>query len=91
MTRKFVGWLLVGVGAGCGLTFLGLVAFYTQTQPRSPSPEIGQVIPMNDHGTVVFLSSFQNFWLTFLLIATPLVLVVAGLVLSPMTWDRSKD
>lgn len=51
-----LGYMLVVVALGAGVTYFVLVDHYARTLPRSPRPESGAVIPLHDHGTRVFLT-----------------------------------
>jgi hypothetical protein len=37
-----------------------LYDFYGRTRPRQPEPSLGRIIPLNNHGTVVFLTKGED-------------------------------
>jgi hypothetical protein len=54
---RLLGYMLLVVGLGAGITYFVLVDRYVRILPRSPRPESGAVIPMDVHGTRVFLTN----------------------------------
>ncbi len=46
--------LLAGVAVVCLLCWVGFTEYWVYSRPRMPQPELGRVLPVNDHGTVVY-------------------------------------
>ncbi|MGH7193575.1 MAG: hypothetical protein ACREJM_08595, partial [Candidatus Saccharimonadales bacterium] len=61
-----LGYSLLVLGCSMLLGSIYLQVHYAATSPRSPRPAIGKVIPMNAHGTTVFLTGFQDSMLSWL-------------------------
>jgi hypothetical protein len=58
--KKVLGVVLVVAGIGSGLGVFLLSQHYAHTRPRMPEPSAGRIIPMNLHGTVVFLDRSED-------------------------------
>jgi hypothetical protein len=71
---RVLGYLVMALGLGSSLTYVFLVETYVRTLPRSPQAETGMVIPLSEHGAIVFLTQSQNAALWYL--------ILAGIVLS---------
>ena len=53
--------VLAAALAAAGLVAaFGLTMYFVRTLPRTPDPAVGRVIPMNEHGTFVYLNSAEN-------------------------------
>ena len=59
--RRLLGFLLVVISLSAGAEYFVLVSHYARSLPQSPRSESGAVIPMDDHGTRVFLTNPQQY------------------------------
>jgi hypothetical protein len=78
--RKGLGILLVAACFGCLFYRVGLTYQYSATLPRSPQPESGRTHPINNHGTVVYLTNRESTEMDLLFFA-PFVLGPIGGIL----------
>lgn len=84
--RRVFGYALVITAFGAGLTYLVLVSHYARTLPGSTRPGSGEIIPMNVHGTVVFLTASQRSILWGLQLGAVILGALGGLFL---VWRKS--
>jgi hypothetical protein len=85
--KKWAGYTLGALGILSGFLSLYLEMQYGASRPRSPQPNAGRVIAMNDHGTLVFLTGSENGLLWALRIGG-ITLVASGGILE--IWARKK-
>jgi hypothetical protein len=79
--KRILGFLLVVIGLGAGASDFYLINYYASVLPRSQIPEEGRVIPMNDHGVVIFLNKTQDSLVTWLQVTAVIVAAVGGLLI----------
>jgi hypothetical protein len=58
--RKIAGMLFAVVATGSIILNLYLWTYYTHTRPTRPVQSTGQVIPLNNHGAIVFLNKKED-------------------------------
>jgi hypothetical protein len=66
--RKLLGYAAIGFGAAMASAHLYLYNLYITGLPRLPQPATGNLIPLNHHGSLVFINSWQSatlIWLQF--------------------------
>ena len=80
--RRLLGALLIAVALGGGLSYFAVVDHYARTSPRTPQPERGAVITMDDHGARVFLTASQWHVLWALQLGAVAVGAVGGLLVA---------
>ncbi len=57
---KMLGTVLVILGFTLMFVDFYFEYYYADTRPRVAQPAAGRVIPLNNHGTVVFLTKSEN-------------------------------
>jgi hypothetical protein len=80
---------LMCVISGC-LAF-GLPYHYAATRPRTPTPSEGRVLPMANHGVVVYLTDAEDQMLFVYFLACTLSGIFSGLLLSTVRRVELKD
>jgi hypothetical protein len=62
LLRKLVRWInkLSSVMSLLCLTFYALMASGFKNLPRTPQPVTGRIVPVNNHGGLVYLTVFQH-------------------------------
>lgn len=58
MVRRIVGYVCFAMFFAALFIHLLLYTYYATTRPRHPEP--GRVIPLDEHGTVVYLTRQEN-------------------------------
>jgi hypothetical protein len=69
LVKQFAAVLLIALGLGCSAFYLGLIVHYSNVLPRTPQPQLGRIYPINNHGTVVYLTEHEQSELTLLFFA----------------------
>lgn len=69
LVKRFAAVLLIALGLGCFAFHAGLVVHYSNVLPRTPQPQLGRTYPINNHGTVVYLTEHEQSELTWLFFA----------------------
>lgn len=87
--RRIFGRIIIIMGILMEFAAVYLVDYYTAVQPKSPQPGFGQVLPLNNHGTIVFLSERESGALWALRIGG-LVLIACGGFLEASGLKRKK-
>jgi hypothetical protein len=82
--KKLLGYMMIAIGLGGGLTYVYAFDYFKATAPRSPKPEEGEIYALNNHGTVVFLSNSQRWVLTIIGVAGVAVAAVGGLIIKSL-------
>jgi hypothetical protein len=77
--RKIAGTALVVVAAGSLAFNLFLWSYYSQTRPRQPIQITGQIIPLNNHGSVVFLNKEEDWLMAVTWYGSGALLILGGL------------
>ncbi|MES0095394.1 hypothetical protein [Mesorhizobium sp. M0030] len=67
--KRFAAVLLIALGLGSFAFHAGLMVYYSNVLPRDPRPEFGRTYPINNHGTVVYLTECEQPELTWLYFA----------------------
>lgn len=78
--RQLLGYLLIAAALGAGAEYFMLVDHYARILPRSPQPQSGQIIPLDDHGTRVFLNDSQQHTLWALQLGAVVTGALGGLL-----------
>ncbi len=76
--KKFSGGLLIGVACFLGTFWLYLQSYYANEYPRTPNISIGRVVPLNVHGTVVYLTETEQSTLTWVFLGAMVCGVCGG-------------
>ena len=63
--RKVGAIVLIAGSALLAIYWLYLIYSYDGSMPRAPQPHDGRVYPLNTHGSIVYLTKSQHYWLTF--------------------------
>jgi hypothetical protein len=66
LVKRFSAVLLIALGLGCSFFYAGLIVHYSNVLPRTPQPQLGRIYPINNHGTVVYLTEHEQSELTWL-------------------------
>ena len=68
--KKLVAIFLIGL-AGISVSYwLYLNSSYVNTFPRAPQASVGRIVPLNVHGTVVYLTEREDSRLTWLFVGS---------------------
>ncbi|TGT54032.1 hypothetical protein EN813_044785 [Mesorhizobium sp. M00.F.Ca.ET.170.01.1.1] len=84
--KRLIGWLLVGLALIGAMTYLALTDYHAKALPRSAQAEQGATVPMNYHGTVVYLTNGQ----ATLLFLLQTGWIVTGIIGGLLTTANSK-
>jgi hypothetical protein len=63
--RKITSGVFFGLFGATILLHWYLYGYYGRTRPREPALDFGRTIPLNDHGTIVYLTEGENSLLTW--------------------------
>jgi hypothetical protein len=66
--RRQFGYAAIAVGAALAVTHLYVLDLYTTRLPQLPQLATGNLIPLNSHGSLVFITQWQSsmlIWLQF--------------------------
>ena len=84
--KRLIGWILVGLALIGAMTYLALTDYYANALPRSAQAGQGATVPMNYHGTIVYLTNGQATLLFLLQTGWIVTAVIGGL----LTTTKSK-
>ena len=74
------GYVLIAAGCAMGLVFLYLFFLYLGASPHAPQVIAGNVVPLYNHGSVVFITKQQDLVLTLLQIGGVITRATGGLL-----------
>lgn len=63
--RKITAGFLICVACLLGTYWLYLQSYYANEYPRTPNVSIGKIVPLNVHGTIVYLTKKEQSTLTW--------------------------
>lgn len=78
--KKILAALLGGIWIVSLLYRAHLIDQYARTLPKEPQPHVGRTTILNNHGTVVFLTTEEDEKLTWLLIGGMACGICAGVL-----------
>lgn len=81
-TKKIVGRLFVGLACVLMLSALYLESYFVNTLSRAPQVSVGRTVPHNVHGTVVYLTEWENSEFRWLFYGAMTCAVCGGLLLN---------
>jgi hypothetical protein len=76
-----LGYTLVGTAISTGLVWFYATYFYIRILPGLPQPTTGNVIELDVHGTIVFMTESQSLTLWLLQLGVIIFGAVGGLLL----------
>ena len=74
--------VFLALAVACGPAWLSLFYYYFSSRPAAPSPQLGFIYPLNNHGFVVYIAAAESVALTLLGMGVALGFVVA-FILAP--------
>jgi hypothetical protein len=81
-TRNTIAMVFLALTVACGPSWLVLFYYYFSSRPAAPSPQLGFIYPLSNHGSVVYIAAADSVALTLLGMGVVLGFVVAA-VLAP--------
>jgi hypothetical protein len=79
--KKLIGYMLLGIGLAAGLFDFYLYYYYSRTLPKFAHSDTEQVIPMNNHGVIVYITEFQSDLLWRLQLCAIVIGIVGALII----------
>jgi len=79
--KRVIGICLVTLGATSGLSWLFFYEQYSWIRPTSPQPAYAQVVEVNNHGHIFFISKSDDDFLCLLFFGAMTLSIVGGLLL----------
>ena len=79
--KRAVGIAFIVIGLTTALGYFYLIDHYARSLPRSPRPELGRVLELNDHGTIVFVTRSESWTLTWLQWSALTLSICGGLLI----------
>jgi hypothetical protein len=78
--KKIIAVLLIVLGLGCLIFRAGLIVYYSDALPRVPQSELGRIVPLNNHGTIVYLTELEQSVLTWMFFVGLALGLLGGIV-----------
>jgi hypothetical protein len=76
--KKKLTYAVMGLGMFSFMFSTGLVSFFANSRPIEPNIGSGQVFPLNEHGTIVYLTNTEDNILSWMRVGGLLVALVAA-------------
>lgn len=78
--KKIVAGFLLGLALMLASYWLYLHSYYVSTFPKETQAAVGRIVPLNVHGTVVYLTEQEDSGLTWLFVAAMACGIGGGLL-----------
>ena len=88
---RYAGYFLVVVGFLAAMAWVYFYIYLSKTRPHFPDPQIGRTIPLNNHGTISYLTAEEDDYMTLLSYAGGFIGAAGILILIVIRDPRFRD